>query len=158
MLREHFFKRSEGDIPEGPIEAGQTLGMTPQEVLKKYFNKRNDLLKLLRVYSGLSIADVAEKLDISDAELEEIENSDKLAPFQLIPRFAKIFNVDLKIMLILLGHTKGEVSDDKAGELKFGLAAQYSGPELTKQEKIDLEELFKTIVEHIKTTKSQQSK
>lgn len=158
MLGERFFKRGK-DIPEGPIEAGQMLGMSPEAVLKKYFLKRNNLLKLLRVYSGLSISDVAKKLEVSDAELEEIENSDKLAPYQLVPKFAKIFNADLKTMLILLGHARGEVSDDKAREFsQLQLAAQYSGPELTKQEKIDLEELFKTIIEHMKATKGKQSK
>ena len=155
MLGEHFFKRSGEEIPEGVIEAGQMLGMTPEAVLKKYFSKRNDLLKLLRAYSGLSLTDTAKRLDISDGELEEIENSDKLVPFQLVPKFAKTFDLDLRTLLILLGHAKGDVSDDKAQEFK--VAAQYSGPELTKQEKIDLEELFKTIIEHIKNTKGKQS-
>jgi transcriptional regulator with XRE-family HTH domain len=153
MLGERFSKKGR-EIPEGPIEAGQMPGMSLEMAIKKYLLKRNNLLKLIRIYSGLSILDVAKKLEISDAELEEIENSDRPVPFQLVPKIAKLFNVDLKMLLVVLGHAKAESLDDRAGEFsQLKLAAQYSGPELTKQEKIDLEELFKTILEHMKAKK-----
>jgi transcriptional regulator with XRE-family HTH domain len=159
MLKEFFSKRLGKDIPEGPVEAGQTLGMSPEKVLEKYFFKRNNLLKLIRVYAGLSLADAAKRLEVSDKELDEIEKSDRMVPYQLVPRFSKLFNVDLKTLLILLGHAKGEVSDNKIREFRqLALAAQYSGPELRKQEKIDLEELFKAILEGMRAQKNKNSK
>jgi ribosome-binding protein aMBF1 (putative translation factor) len=158
MLKNFSSKKPESDLPEGPIEAGQVRGMNPETVLERYFKKRNDLLKLLRIYSGLSSSEVAKNLDISESELEVIENSDKPCPFQLVPKFEKIFNVDLKSLLILLGHAKGSVQKDEGDEFtQLGLAAQYSGPELTRQEKIDLEELFKLILQHIKDRKGNKS-
>ena len=96
---------------------------------------------------------MAERLEITEEELKAIEDSYDLAPFQLVPKFAEIFKVNLKVLLILLGHAKGEVDDDSNREFsKLKLAAQYSGPELTKQEKIDLEELFNFILKKIDRT------
>ncbi len=159
MLKKFFSSLTTSDIPEGPIETGQTLGMSPEIVLKKYLVRRNSLLKLLRIYSGLSLSDVAKELDISDTELEKIEESDRRVPYQLVPKFAKIFNVDLRSLLVYLGHVKGASVDDRTREFsQLALAAQYSGPELTEQEKIDLEKLFKTILGRIKARKRKEPK
>jgi transcriptional regulator with XRE-family HTH domain len=141
----------EGNIPEGPIEAGQTLGLAPEKVLEKYLPNRNAILTLLRLYSNFSLSDAAKELSISEKKLKEIEQSDELVPFQLVPKMAKAFRVDLKLLLVLLGHTKnkGPVNGERAYD-ELPWAAQYSGPELTEQEKVDLQELFKMILEKIK--------
>ena len=137
MVKKFFKKNSDLDAPEGPIEAGQTLGMKPETVLKKYLVKRNNILKLLRIYSKKPSSNIARELGITDYELVKIENSDELVPFQLVPRFAQIFNVDLKTLLIFLGHTKDVKSNSKTREFnQLAFASYYSGPELTKQEKI----------------------
>ena len=151
MDKRFFSKIITGEIPEGPIEAGQTLGMAPETVLEKYLPNRNAILTLLRIYSNLSLSDVAIQLGISETELKEIEESDAPVSFQLVPKFAKVFNVDLKLILILLGHAKGEgaISEDRDYS-ELPLAAQYSGPEFTEQEKVDFQELFKMILEKIK--------
>lgn len=144
-----------GKIPEGPIEAGQTLGMAPEKVLEKYLPNRNAILTLLRLYSNLSLLDLARELDISDIELKRIEENGELVPFQLVPKLAKIFCVDLKILLVLLGHTKDKKDKDAFSTDKelnqLPWAAQYSGPELTEQEKVDLQELFKMILSKTKS-------
>ncbi|MFX0140466.1 MAG: helix-turn-helix domain-containing protein [Candidatus Hodarchaeota archaeon] len=158
MTKKIFRKHSKKKSPEGPIEAGKTLGMTPTEILKKYLVKRNNILKLLRAYFGISLSEIAKKLYISEDELEKIENSENLVPFQLVPKFAKIFNVDLATLLLFLGHKKEAPKEGREnGFRQLALATQYSGPELTEQEKIDLEECFKAILDKIKTTSKTKS-
>jgi len=152
MKKNIFSKLFSRELPEGPVEAGQTLGMTPESVLERYFANRNAILSLLRIYSNLSLSDVAKELGISDTKLEEIEKSDERVPFQLVPKIAEVFNVDLKALLVLLGHAQSGDRDDKYREFSaLPIAAQYSGPDLTKQEKVDLEELFKIILAEMKS-------
>jgi len=154
MAKELFKTNFKDELPEGPIEAGQTRGMSLREVLDTYLDRPNSLLALLRIYSQRSLSNVAEYLGISADELQGIEKSADLVPFQLVPKLAKIFNVDLKMLLILLGHAKWPDEDEKESEpYQFAMAAQYSGPELQKQEKIDLEGLFKKILESAKKEK-----
>jgi len=136
---------------DGPFEAGQTHGMGIETVLRKYLNTRNSILKLLRIYLKIPKEIVAKNLDISVDELIELENSQKLIPFQLVPKLSKIFDTDLKTLLVVLGHAK-ESKDavDQQGEFSdIKIAAQYSGPELSKEEKIDLDELLNAILKKI---------
>lgn len=154
MAKEIINKLRSRELPEGPIEAGQTLGMDAESVLERYLTNRNAILRLLRVYLNYSASDVATKLGISAEELERIEESENLAPYRLVPKFAEIFNVELKALLTLLGLAKG--GDRQDSDRYFDalpLAAQYSGPELTRQEKVDLEELFRIILEQVKGKK-----
>jgi len=134
---------------EGPIEAGQTQGISLQEVLDNYLDERNVILSLLRVYFDKSSTEVASELGISKADLEKIEKSKDLVPYQLVPKIAKLFDVDLKTLLMFLGHANLPASNHESDDSSdFPLAAQYSGPELTRQEKIDLQKLIAIIVEH----------
>lgn len=156
MSKKLFRKFSLDENAEGPIESGQTLGMLPRDVLEKYLDRPNSLLTLLRIYGRRSLADVSKALGISESELEKIERSDDLVPYQLLPRLAKIFGIELKPLLILLGHAKNPSEDRRVEDsYQFALAAQYSGPELSEQEKIDLEKLFKMILERIENRKKE---
>jgi hypothetical protein len=58
------------------------------------------------------------------------------------------------MLLTILGHTKVSEVAKPDDSYQFSLAAQYSGPELTKQEKIDIEKLFKLIVAQNKNKSS----
>lgn len=139
---------------DGPFEAGQTHGMGIERVLSKYLKTRNLALKLLRIYLKIPKETVAESLNISVDELIELENSQKLVPFQLVPNLSKIFDTDLKTLLVVLGHAK-ESKDvvDQLGEFSdIKIAAQYSGPELSKEEKVDLDELLNAILNKIEKT------
>lgn len=151
MSKKFFKKFSLHESVEGPIESGQTLGMTPQEVLDTYLDRRNSLVTLLRIYTRRSLSDVSKELGISMAELEKIEKSDDLIPFQLVPSLARIFKIELRPLLLLLGHAQRTVEDWRIGEpYQFAWAARYSGPELTEQEKIDLDKLLRMILERVK--------
>lgn len=136
---------------ECSIEAGQTFGMGLQEVLDSYLETRNNIISILRMYYKKTSSSLASELGISEDELEKIENSKDLVPFQLVPKMAKIFNIDLKMLLIFLGHANPSSEDETSDHSSFAMAAQYSGPDLAKQEKIDLNDLFKTIVENAKS-------
>ena len=135
---------------EGPIEAGQSLGMDIHEILECYLETRNNVISILRMYYKKSVSDMALALDISETELEQIENSSELVPFQLVPKIADFFDVDLKMLLIFLGHASSPSEKEASDNNDFSMAAQYSGPDLAKQEKVDLNELFRAIVEHAK--------
>jgi transcriptional regulator with XRE-family HTH domain len=149
MLKNLFRKNSISEN-EGPIEAGQNRGMSKEEVFSTYFQKRSDILKLLRIYSRLDVSEVAGKLGISESEFSQIEKSENMVPFQLVPKLAEIFKVDLKTLLVALGHANRKVIENNKKIFKeFAMATRYSGPEFTEQEKIDLENLFKLLVEQI---------
>jgi len=158
MAGSKFFKKFfDGSFPEGPIEAGQTLGLSPGVVVEKYLKNRNEILSLLRIYFKMSLADMASKLGISEKELKEIETSHELVPFQMVPTLADIFDVDLRLLLVLLGHAKEREENGLKREFAdLPIAAQYSGPELSEQEKVDLENLIKMILEKIKKKKGNE--
>lgn len=138
------------DDVTGPTETGQTPNLTPIEVVDRYLPRRNAILVLLRAYNRKTISEVADALGISDAELERIENSDDLVPFQLAPKISTFFKIDLKQLLVLLGLANAPTIHEQSGEQRLAIAAQYSGPELTEQEKIDFQDLFKMILENVK--------
>lgn len=145
-----------GQWPEGPCEAGQTLGMSLEFVLKKYLNRRNSILTLLRVAAGLELDEMAKQLDISEEELRKLETSDELVSHVLVTRLAKVLKVDLKILMACLGLVKSTTKDgigEAALDEALPFAAQYSGPELSKEEKVNLEELFRTILKQLEKNK-----
>jgi len=137
---------------EGPIETGLLSGMNPMEIIDTYLANRNSILKLLRIYYRKSPSEVSSFLGISEKDLERMEKSNELIPHQLAPKIARLFNVDLKQLLIFLGLANASLlsSGGTSEKLPLPIAAQYSGPELTEQEKIDLEELFNMILEQTK--------
>jgi transcriptional regulator with XRE-family HTH domain len=149
MSKNIFSKFASKELPEGPFEAGQSLGLTPDAVVRRYFKNRNAILSLLRIYSNYSISKVAQEIGIPEKQLEEIEKSDKTVPIRLVPKIAKVFEVDLKTLLVLLGCAKSETVNDRDQEERnaLPLAAQYSGPDLTKQEKVDMEKFVRIILE-----------
>ena len=135
---------------EGQLETGQTQGMGLDDIIETYLKKRNDLLTILRIYANKSIPDASKELGISETDLKEIESSDEFVPFQLVPQIAKLYNVDLRTLLTVLGHININEKKSESSAYELGLAAQYSGPEIRNQEKIDLEKLFKKIIENVK--------
>jgi transcriptional regulator with XRE-family HTH domain len=153
-MKESKFAR--GHEPEGPCEAGQTLGMSLESVLKKYLKKRNSILTLLRVAAGLELDELARQLGITKEELEKVETSDDLVSHTLVTKLAKALKVDLKVLMICLGLVKSATKDSIEGTTYYEalpLAAQYSGPDLSKEEKLDLEELFRTILKQLEKNK-----
>lgn len=151
-MKENIDKVMDG-MQEGPLETGQTHGMGLYEILDRYLEKRNNILTILRIYTNKNLSEISKELDISEAELKEIENSHELVPFQLVPKIAKIYKVDLKILLTMLGHIKINENKSDGSSYELGLAARYSGPEIMNQEKIDLEKLFEKIIENVKNKK-----
>lgn len=153
-MKEQIKKFDMDSIQEGPLESGKLSAMDLTDILDKYLDSRNRTLTIVRIYARKTIEDVAKELGIKASELKAIENGEARVPFQLVPKFSKIFKVDLKMLLTMLGHTKVPEITKPDESYQLGLAAQYSGPELTKQEKIDIEKLFKMIVEQSKNKSS----
>ena len=105
MANKFFPKFFSGEFAEGPIETGRTHGIEIETIIEKYFSNRNEILSLLRIYTNLSLSDLANQLNISETELEEIEHGKDIVPFQWVPKLAKIFKVDLSM---LLSNSSGE--------------------------------------------------
>ena len=145
-MKEQIKKFDMDSIQEGPLESGKFTAMDLTDVLDKYLDSRNRTLTIVRIYARKTIEEVAKELGVKASELKAMENGDTKVPFQLVPKLSKIFKVDLKMLLTILGHTMVSEVTKPDDSYQLGLAAQYSGPELTKQEKIDIEKLFKLIV------------
>lgn len=133
-----------------PVESGNAFGMSIDDILDRYLEKRNNIISILRIYFKKDSEELASAIGVNMDELKRLENSVDLIPFQLVPRMATFFKVDLKILLIFLGHAKSMTSNPCADDGSFAIAAQYSGPDLAKQEKVDISNLFKTIIENAK--------
>jgi hypothetical protein len=139
------FKKNKSE--EGPVETGTEFGMSISGVIDKYLKKPNDVIKLLRIYSKLSIEELSKQTELSIEQLKNFEDTKIQIPYQFLPSLAKAFNVNLKLLLYCFGYVKEEeVDSSKQHNCKLSMAAQYSGPELSKQEKVDLEQLFKLIL------------
>src|SRR5450759_650738 len=123
-MKENLDKFIEG-IQGGAIETGQTHGMGLYEILDRYLEKRNDVLTILRIYTNKSMSEVSKELDITEHELKEIENSSDRVPFQLVPKIAKIYKVDLRTLLTILGHINEGTNEARDLSYELGLAAQY---------------------------------
>ena len=151
-------KTTGGGWTEGPIEAGQTLGMPLESVIKRYLGKRNAIVTLLRVRAGIGLTEMAKMIGISEKELTKIETGDDLVPHQIVPKLARVLAVDLKTLMIALGMLKDapKRAASSVESQTLSMAAQYSGPELSKEEKIDLQELFETIFKQMKKTKGKK--
>jgi len=52
----------------------------------------------LRVEQGLTLTKLAAALDIDQSTLSKIENQKRNIPEQILPKLAKVFNLDLKIL------------------------------------------------------------
>ncbi|MEW6664607.1 MAG: helix-turn-helix transcriptional regulator [Thermodesulfobacteriota bacterium] len=157
MIKKLFPSIRTNEVDDGPIEAGQTLGMPLNTVIERYLSNRNQILILLRIYSNLKADEVAKGLGVTNQELADIENGDSRVPFQWVPKLAKLFNVDLKALLTVLGHTRVSAADGtETRSTELPLAAQYSGPELSEQEKVDLKELVKMIIESARAKHDQE--
>lgn len=142
---------------EGPIETGRAVGMDIETILNTYLKNRGQILSILRMYENLTIKDLAGKIDTDEKEIEDIESGKKNVPFQWAPKLSKIFNIDLNMVLLVFGHRKSnEVPKESQDMEEFKMAAQYSGPELTVQEKIDMNKMFKLIFDNIKKRRNKE--
>lgn len=133
------------------IETGITAPLTPGEVIARYLRFPGQVLTLVRIFNHEGIEEIfdritiereASRINIEMETLMEYEKGIKVPPYQEVPTLAKGYGIRTKILMELFGHAKPKKTED---DFDFGIAAQYSGRDLTEQEKIDLKELVKMI-------------
>ena len=57
------------------------------------------------------------------------------------------------LLLFCFGYLKSVPESNEKGEVPLSMAAQYDGPDFTKEEKVDLEKVFRLILEKRKQKK-----
>jgi transcriptional regulator with XRE-family HTH domain len=80
----------------------------------------NRALRLLRAYHDISQKALAQRLDISNAYLSEIEKGDKTASVDLIGKYSEIFKIPISSIMLFAENLEGDAkSKDR---LKFAAA------------------------------------
>lgn len=131
--------------PEGErIETGISTALSLDEIASEYLKHPGQVLTLIRIYRNQKIEAISNSSGIESFIVEEYEKGKRNPPFQQIPRLAKAYGVDTKKLLQIYGYLrKGETSSYE----QLGIAAQYSGPELSENERIDLNLLVQQFIE-----------
>ena len=82
-------------------------------------NNFGETIRKLREENNLLLRELSAKLEIDTSILSKIENNNRIAKKELIEKFAKIFKVDYKELLIIwfsdkiVNELKGEDNIDK---------------------------------------------
>ncbi|WP_108425042.1 helix-turn-helix domain-containing protein [Flagellimonas amoyensis] len=93
-------------------------------------------LKSLRTLKELTLKDVEQKLGISNAYLSQLENDKVKQPSaNTLYKLAKLYNVDLDILLYSAGIIDKNPVEERSEKTKFINAVQYSSDGLTKEQK-----------------------
>lgn len=59
-----------------------------------------EALRLLRIFNGYKSAEIAEKLDISQSYVSEIENNKKQPTIEILDRYANLFGIKKSTLLL----------------------------------------------------------
>jgi len=150
-MLENIFNFMKKDNNDGVVETGNVNSLTFEQVVKRYLSKPNDLLKILRIYRKIEISQLAQNSQFNAMQIEAFEEGTEEVPHQFLCEIMRLYNVNLKLLLCCFGFAKWE--DIANNEEELPLAAQYSGEELSKDEKVDLGKLFQLIIENRKKKK-----
>jgi hypothetical protein len=94
-----FFK----DEDDGIVESGSVNSLSFEQVVKRYLQRPNDLLKILRIYRKLDITGLSKKIGFSDEQIRAFEEGEADVPYQFLCEIASLYNVDLKLLLCVFG-------------------------------------------------------
>ncbi len=79
----------------------------------------NEALRLLRVFHDLSQTDLAQRLDLSNSYLSEIENGKKQPTLDLLQRYANYFEIPVSSLLFFSEQLEKK---NRTDNLRMGLA------------------------------------
>lgn len=73
-----------------------------------------EALRLLRIFNGYKSAELAEKLNISQSYVSEIENNRKQPTLNVLEKYSEIFDMKKSTLLLFAESLEGElISTDK---------------------------------------------
>ncbi|WP_104735170.1 helix-turn-helix domain-containing protein [Hanstruepera ponticola] len=99
-------------------------------------NKLGETLKSLRNLNSLTLKEVELKLGISNAYLSQLENDKVKQPSaNTLYKLAKLYNVDLDVLLYSAGIIEENPVKKRSEATKFMNAIAYSSSGLTKKQK-----------------------
>lgn len=116
------------------LQAG-SLGLSDQDVVRRYLKSPGQVLTMLRTVRGMKVEDVAKPTKIDSSRLRMYENGELEPTPQHMVALAKFFGADLRAFMQAFGSIR-----DDAAENSMGIAAQFGG-ELSEEERLDLRTL-----------------
>jgi transcriptional regulator with XRE-family HTH domain len=143
-MKENIKKILKLEPKDERIETGVSPVLSLDEIINCYLKYPGQVLTLIRIYQNQKIEAISDRSGLDSSIIEEYEKGRKNPPFQQIPRLAKAYGVDIKRLLQIYNYLK---KDETPSYEQLGIAAQYNGPELSEDEKIDLKLLVQQIIE-----------
>ncbi|MFK7974249.1 MAG: helix-turn-helix domain-containing protein [Rickettsiaceae bacterium] len=71
----------------------------PFELVQELIEGKESRVKIMRKYSGLSIADLAKKIEITDGYLSQIENNKRKGTIEIYKKLAKALSIDIDLIV-----------------------------------------------------------
>ena len=95
-----------------------------------------ETLKSLRNQMEFTLKDIEQKLGISNAYLSQLENNKVKQPSaNILYKLAKLYNIDLEVLLYSAGIIEENPIEERAKNTKFMNELQYSSDGLTEEQK-----------------------
>lgn len=82
----------------------------------------NEALRLIRVFHDLNQREAAEKLEISNSYLSEIESGKKIPNTELIERYARVFDLPVSSIWFFYEHLEAGTQPDTLQHAKGVIA------------------------------------
>lgn len=73
-----------------------------------------EALRLLRIFNGYKSAELAQKLDLSQSYVSELENGKKQPTMEVLDKYAKVFGMKKSTLMLFAESLEGEeIKNDK---------------------------------------------
>lgn len=72
-----------------------------------------EALRLLRIFNGYKSAELAEKLEISQSYVSEIENSKKQPTMEILDRYAAVFDMKKSTLILFAESLEDDLSTER---------------------------------------------
>lgn len=87
-----------------------------------------EALRLLRIFNGYKSAEIAEKLDISQSYVSEIENNKKQPTIEILDRYANLFGIKKSTLLLFAESLESDINLQRDKKQRVA----YAGMKLLK--------------------------
>ncbi len=82
--------------------------------MKMEENTMGEALRLLRIFNGYKSAELAEKLELSQSYVSELENGKKIPTMDVLDRYARVFEMKKSTLMLFAESLEGEeIKNDK---------------------------------------------
>lgn len=81
-----------------------------------------EALRLLRIFNGYKSAELAQKLEISQSYVSEIENSKKQPTMEILDKYANVFDMKKSTLLLFAESLEKDSTIQKSQKQRVALA------------------------------------